>query len=65
LYEPARVPLYKGGAISMKYSGAAVEAKVEKNESRNRPPTKVGMSFAVLVTIVPVIPSISHSIEQI
>lgn len=49
----------------MKYSGAAVEAKVEKNESRNRPPTKVGMSFAVLVTIVPVIPSISHSIEQI
>ena len=30
-----------------------MEAKVEKNESRNLPPTKVGISFAVLVMIVP------------
>lgn len=43
----------------MRYRGAAVEAKVEKNERRNRPPTKVGMSLALLVIIVPRIMSMS------
>jgi hypothetical protein len=43
----------------MRYRGAAVEAKVEKNERRNRPPTKVGIVLAVLVTTVPSIESIS------
>jgi hypothetical protein len=41
-----------GGAISIKYNGAAVEAMVEK-ESRNLPPVKMAIVLAVLVTMVP------------
>lgn len=33
--------------------GADVVAHVQKNDSKNRPPTKVGRSFAVDVTMVP------------
>ena len=69
LYKPATVPRYNGGAISMRYSGAAVVASVEKKDSRKRPgrirfysrtqqtgylpPMKMGIVVAVLVTIVP------------
>jgi hypothetical protein len=47
------VPRVSGGAISIKYSGAAVEAMVEKKESRNLPPVKMAIVLAVLVTMVP------------
>jgi hypothetical protein len=53
LYIPASVPRVRGGAISIKNNGAAVEAIVEKKESRNLPPVKIGIVLAVLVTIVP------------
>lgn len=50
---PATVPLMRGGAISIKNNGAAVEAIVEKKESRNLPPVNTGIVLAVLVTMVP------------
>lgn len=50
---PATVPRVRGGAISIRNKGAAVEAIVEKNERRNLPPVKIGIVLAVLVTIVP------------
>ena len=37
----------------MRYRGAAVVARVEKNDNRNRPPMKIPSVLAVAVTIVP------------
>jgi len=69
LSRPDTVPRYRGGATSTTYMGAAVVATVQKNESRKRPPIKVGTAsrqhspsewrsryrqvFAVAVTMVP------------
>lgn len=50
---PATVPRYCGGAISIKYNGAAVVAIVEKKESRNRPPINAGIVGATDVTMAP------------
>jgi hypothetical protein len=47
------VPRRWGGAISIRYIGAEVEAKVEKNDNKKRPPIKADRVGAVLVTTVP------------
>lgn len=38
----------------MRYNGAATEARVEKNDSRNRPPMNAGIFGAIAVTTAPI-----------
>ena len=46
---------YCGGATSTKYNGLAEHANCAKKLSKNLPPIKVGIVFAVDVTTVPTI----------
>lgn len=47
------MPLYAGGAISTRYSGAAVCAQVAKKDRMNRPPMNMGRLVASAVTTTP------------